>query len=80
MSKKYHLIMYENGKAKGVSGAKQKIIPEEDATMILKNERPTIILESGRFVVVEKRLFILEDSKKNQTLFIIVDCDKIKIK
>jgi len=77
MSKIYHLVIYENGKAKGVSGARQKVIPEEDAAMILKNERPTIILDNGRFVVTEKRLFILTDEKKNQTLFIVVDCDKV---
>jgi len=73
VSRVYHLVMFESGKAKGISAAMQKIIPEEDAKKILMESAATIICERGEFKVSEKRLFELEDKNGNKTLFIICD-------
>lgn len=69
----YLLVMFDINRAKGVSNAMQKTIMLDDANRILGDANATIFCDRGKYVVVEKRLFI---QKETETLTIICDVEK----
>lgn len=77
--KSYYLVMYEEGKSKGVIHAYKKVLNEYQAKIILQDAgNPTLtIKESGsKYLLTNKRLFEYTNTDGTTTLFII--CDGVK--
>jgi hypothetical protein len=79
--KSYYLVMYEEGKSKGVIHAYKKVLNEYQTKIILQDAaNPTLtIKENGsKYLLTNKRLFEYINTDGTTTLFII--CDGVKQK
>lgn len=80
--KTYYLIIYENGKGKGLSNARPSIVDEEkNIKVLLQNGLPTITrYEKGEkliFQATAKRYFEYKNTDDSITLFVVCDADLI---
>lgn len=79
-SKTYFLVIYENGKPRGVMSALKSILSEENAKVLLQEANPMITRkEDGmKYQVTDKKLFEYENTDGSKTIFIICNCQKQK--
>ncbi len=80
MSKReYYLVVYDEEKTKMCINAMPSILDEDAAKIFMYDASPTITRKDGRkFLVQQKRMFEYTHPDNHKTLFIIVDCKKIK--